>query len=317
MRQYAAKRIALFLPTVVLITIIVFVVMRLVPGDPAIAFLEGDSGGEYSQEDLDKLRAEFGTDRNLAVQYFDWVGGLLQGNFGNSFWFKAPVMSELKKRIPVTIELAVLSVFLAVIVAVPFGILSALRPDSWVDYAARTFTLIGIGVPNFMVAVLLVLVLVRFGGLAPLGYVDPWDDLTTNLHQMIFPVLALAFYEMAFIARVTRSSMMEILREDYMRTARSKGLAEQVVVFRHGLKNAILPILTISGWQFGRLFGGTVVIETIFLLPGMGRILIEAVFHRDYPLIQAEIVIIGVIIVTVNLLVDLAYGLLDPRIRYA
>ena len=281
MRQYAAKRIALFLPTVLLITIIVFVVMRLVPGDPAIAFLEGDSGGEYTQEDLAALRAEFGTDRNLFIQYFEWVGGLFKGEFGNSFWFKAPVMDELKDRIPVTIQLAVMSIVMAVLVAVPFGIVSAIKPDTWIDYAARTFTLIGIGVPNFMVAVLLILLLVRVGGLAPLGYVDPWEDPLTNLHQMIFPALALAFYEMAFIARVTRSSMMEILREDYMRTARSKGLTEQVVVFRHGLKNAILPILTISGWQFGRLFGGTVVIETIFLIPGMGRILIEAVFQFD------------------------------------
>jgi peptide/nickel transport system permease protein len=176
---------------------------------------------------------------------------------------------------------------------------------------------VGIGIPNFMVAVLIILFLVRVGGLAPLGYEKPWDEPLTNLHQMVFPALALAFYEMAFIARVTRSAMMEILREDYMRTARSKGLAEQVVVFRHGLKNAVLPILTISGWQFGRLFGGTVVIETIFLIPVMGRILIEGVFHRDYPLIQAEIVIIGVVIVAVNLAVDLLYGLLDPRIRYA
>jgi peptide/nickel transport system permease protein len=156
-----------------------------------------------------------------------------------------------------------------------------------------------------------------FNWLPSLGYVDLWDNPAQNLSQMIFPALALALYEMAFIARVTRSSMMEIIREDYMRTARSKGLTERVVLFRHGLKNAVLPILTISGWQFGRLFGGTVVIETIFLVPGMGRILIEAVQHRDFPLIQAAIVIIGIAIVTINLLVDLLYGWLDPRIRYA
>ena len=182
---------------------------------------------------------------------------------------------------------------------------------------ARSFTLVGIAIPNFLVAVLLVLLLVRVGGLAPLGYVTFQEDPLTNMHQMIFPALALAFYEMAFIARVTRSSMMEILREDYMRTARSKGLAETVVVFRHGLKNAVLPILTISGWQFGRLFGGTVVIEYIFLLPGMGTILIDSISFRDYPTIQAEIVIIGAVIVTINLMVDLLYGLLDPRIRYS
>ena len=317
MRQYIAKRVALFIPTVLLITIIVFVVMRLVPGDPAIAILESGGGGNYTQEDLDRLRQELGTDRSIFIQYFDWIGGIFQGDFGDSLKSHAPVMSELKNRIAVTIELAIIATVLAVVVSVPLGITSALKPDTWIDFAARTFTLVGIAVPNFLVAVLLVILLVKVGGLAPVGYVTFQEDPLQNLHQMIFPALALAFYEMAFIARVTRSSMMEILREDYMRTARSKGLAETVVVFRHGLKNAILPILTISGWQFGRLFGGTVVIEVIFLLPGMGTYLINSVFFRDYPVIQAEIVIIGVVIVSINLLVDLFYGLLDPRIRYS
>ena len=316
MQQYAVKRIALFIPTILLITVIVFVVMRIVPGDPALAILsEGEA--QFTQAELDKLRQELGTDQHIALQYFKWIGNVLTGDFGNSFWFKAPVMDELKDRIPVTIELAVLSIVLAVLVAVPFGILSAINPDSLLDYGARTVTLVGIAISNFLVAVLLIILLVRVGGLAPLGYEKPWDDPLTNLHQMIFPAVALAFYEMAFIARVARSSMLEVLREDYMRTARAKGLAEWVVLTRHGLKNAILPILTISGWQFGRLFGGTVVIETIFLIPGMGRILIEAIEHRDFMMIQAEIVIIGAAIVSINLLVDLLYGWLDPRIRYA
>lgn len=316
MQQYAVKRIALFIPTILLITVIVFVVMRIVPGDPALAILsEGEA--QFTQAELDKLRQELGTDQHIAVQYFKWIGNALTGDFGNSFWFKAPVMDELKDRIPVTIELAVLSIVLAVFIAVPFGILSAINPDSLLDYGARTVTLVGIAIPNFLVAVLLIILLVRVGGLAPLGYEKPWDDPLTNIHQMIFPAVALAFYEMAFIARVARSSMLEVLREDYMRTARAKGLAEWVVLTRHGLKNAILPILTISGWQFGRLFGGTVVIETIFLIPGMGRILIEAIEHRDFMMIQAEIVIIGAAIVSINLMVDLLYGWLDPRIRYA
>ena len=317
MRQYAAKRIALFIPTVLLVTIIVFVVMRVVPGDPAIAILEGTGGGVYTQEDLENLRRELGTNRPLVTQYFDWIGGVLRGDFGESLWFKSPVMIELKNRIPVTIELAVMAIIMAVLIAVPFGILSAVKPDGWLDYSARSFTLIGIAIPSFFAAILLILLLVKlFGWLPPLGYEKLWDDPLDNLQQMVFPALALAFYEMAFIARVTRSSMMEILREDYMRTARSKGLAEWAVLFRHGLKNAFLPILTISGWQFGRLFGGTVIIETIFLVPGIGRILIESIFHRDYTMIQAIIVIIGVAIVTINLLVDLLYGWLDPRIRY-
>lgn len=318
MGQYVIKRIGLFIPTVLLVTVIVFVVMRLIPGDPAVAILEEDGGGSYTQADLQRLRHELGTDRPLVIQYFDWMGGLIIGDFGESLWFKAPVMEELKERLPVTIELALFAIILAMVVAIPLGVLSAVKPDSWLDYSARIFTLVGIALPTFFTAVLIILFLVVFfGWLPPLGYETLWDDPMANLQQMFFPAMALAFYDMAFIARVTRSSMMEILREDYMRTARSKGLDESQVVTRHGLRNALLPILTISGWQFTRLFGGTVIIETIFLVPGMGRILIEGIFHRDYVMIQAIVVIVGVSIVAINLMIDLMYGLVDPRIRYA
>jgi peptide/nickel transport system permease protein len=318
MQQYTLKRLGLFIPTVLLVTIIVFVVMRLLPGDPAIAILEGSGGGVYNQQDLENLRQKLGTDRPIVTQYFSWMGGVVRGDFGDSLWFDAPVMSELKSRVPVSIELAIMAVLLSFLVAVPLGVLSAIKPDGWLDYAARGFTLVGIALPSFFAAILLILLLVKlFGWLPPLGYEKLWDAPLTNLKQLIFPALALAFYEMAFIARVTRSSMMEILREDYMRTARAKGLAERAVLLRHGLKNAFLPILTISGWQFGRLFGGTVIIETIFLVPGIGRILIESISHRDFTMIQAIIVIVGVAILAINLLVDLLYGWLDPRIRYS
>ena len=318
MRQYAARRIGLFLPTVLLVTIIVFVVMRLIPGDPALSMLEEEGGGSYTQADLERKRAELGTDRPLVVQYGDWLWGVVRGDFGDSFWFDAPVMVELKERIPITIELALFAIILSMLVAVPLGVLSAIRPDSGVDYLARFVSLVGIALPTFFTAILMMLFLVSlFGWLPPLGYVDLWEDPLTNLQQMIFPALALAFYDMAFIARVTRSSMLEILREDYMRTARSKGLAERVVLARHGIKNAFLPVLTMSGWVFARLLGGTIIIETIFLVPGMGRILIEGIQHRDYIMIQAIIVMVGLFILTVNLLIDLLYGWLDPRIRYA
>ena len=317
MRRYAIKRVALFVPTVLLLTIIVFVLMSVIPGDPALAILS-DGEGSYTQEDLDKLRHKFGTDRPIAVQYLDWVGSALQGDFGDSWWFGAPVMTELKTRLPRTLELAVLAILLAVGLSVPLGILSAIKPDGWLDHGARVFSIVGVSIPNFLFAVLIILFLVRvFGWLPPLGYSEIWNDPATNLKQMAFPALALALYDMAFIARVTRSSMMEILREDYMRTARAKGLSEKVVVMSHGLKNAALPILTMTGWQFGRLFEGAVIIETIFLIPGMGRILIEAVFQFDFPMIQAVIVIIGTGILVINLGVDLLYGWLDPRIRYA
>ncbi len=317
MGRYTVKRISLFIPTVLLMTILVFVVMRIIPGDPAISILEGDGGGSYTIEDLERVRAELGTDRNLFIQYVDWIGGIMQGDFGDSFWFKSPVMTELGDRIPRTLELAVMAIVIAVLFSVPLGIMSAIKPDSWLDLGARTFTIIGIAIPNFLVAVLMILFLLAvFDWLPPLGYVELWEDPLKNLQQMIFPAIALAIYDMAFIARVTRSAMMEVLREDYMRTARSKGLSERVVLVRHGLKNAILPILTISGWQFARLFEGAVIIESIFLIPGVGRILIEAIFHRDFPMIQAVIVVIGAGVLLINLIVDLLYGWLDPRIRY-
>ena len=317
MRQYTLKRIGLFIPTILLMTILVFFVMRVVPGDPAIALLEGDGGGSYTQQDLENLRAELGTDRNIAAQYVSWLGGIIKGDFGDSYCFKASVMTELGNRMPRTLELAVLAITLSVFFSVPLGIVSAIKPDSWLDLGARTFTIIGIAIPNFLMAILMILLLLAvFNWLPPLGYVELWENPLRNLQQMIFPAIALAIYDMAFIGRVTRSSMMEVLREDYMRTARAKGLAERVVLVRHGLKNAFLPILTISGWQFARLFEGAVIIETIFLIPGVGRILIEAIFHRDFPMIQAVIVVIGTGVLLINLVVDLLYGWLDPRIRY-
>lgn len=317
MRQYAIKRIGLFIPTVLLVTIIVFVVMRLIPGDPALAILSADDA-VYTQEELAQLRAELGTDRPIPIQYFEWISGFLRGDFGTSYWWGGPVMERLGERIPVTIELAILGILLAVVCAVPLGVISAIRPDSPLDYASRIFTLVGISIPTFFSGILLTLLLIRaFGWLPPLGYEDIWEDPWTNIKQLVLPALALGFYDMAFIARVTRSSMMEILREDYMRTARAKGLRELIVLSRHGLKNAVLPVLTISGWQFGRLFGGTVIIEKIFLIPGVGQLLIDAIYQRDFPTIQAVIVIVALSIVVVNLLVDLLYGWLDPRIRYA
>ena len=318
MRQYAVKRIALIIPTVLLVTIIVFTVMRLLPGDPALVILsEGDAS--FTQEELEDLRRQLGTDRPIVVQYVDWIGGLVQGDLGTSIWRSGqPVTKLVGDRVFRTLELAVLAILIAVVFAVPLGVISAIKPDSVIDYFSRVVALVGISIPTFFAGLLVVLVLSRgFGWLPPLGYEDLWDNPWKNLQQMFLPALALGFYDMAFIARVTRSSMMEIIREDYMRTARAKGLGERIVLVRHGLKNAVLPILTISGWQFGRLFGGTVIIESIFKVPGIGTLLIETVFQRDFPTIQAIIIVIAVSIVIINLLVDLLYGLLDPRIRYA
>lgn len=318
MQQYIIKRVLLLIPTILLVTIIVFALIRVIPGDPALLVLVGPSGeGTFTEEQLQEMQRRLGTDRPVHEQYGVWMWGLLRGDLGNSIFYERPVTDQLGEAVPVTLELAVLGMLLSFIVAVPLGVVAALKQDTFVDHIAGLISFTGIGVPTFVVGVLIIYLLVTlFGWLPPLGYADLWSDPGKNLQQMIFPALALAFYNLAFTARVTRSSMLEVLREDYIRTARSKGLSERVVIFLHGLKNACLPVITVSGWQLARLMGGTVIIESIFLVPGMGRLLVESIFQRDYPLIQVEVLVIAAMILFVNLVVDIGYGLLDPRIRY-
>ena len=318
MQQYIIKRVLLLIPTILLVTIIVFALIRVIPGDPALLVLVGPTGeGTFTEEQLQEMQRRLGTDRPVYEQYGMWMWGVLQGDLGDSIFYERPVVDQLGEAVPVTLELAVLGMLLSFIVAVPLGVVAALKQDTLVDHIAGLISFTGIGVPTFVVGVLIIYLLVTlFGWLPPLGYADLWVDPAKNLQQMIFPAVALAFYNLAFTARVTRSSMLEVLREDYIRTARSKGLAERVVIFLHGLKNACLPVITVSGWQLARLMGGTVIIESIFLVPGMGRLLVESIFQRDYPLIQVEVLVIAAMILFVNLVVDIGYGLLDPRIRY-
>lgn len=318
MQQYIIKRVLLLIPTILLVTIIVFALIRVIPGDPALLVLVGPTGeGTFTEEQLKEMQRRLGTDRPVYEQYGMWMWGVLRGDLGDSIFYERPVVDQLGEAVPVTLELAVLGMLLSFIVAVPLGVVAALKQDTFVDHIAGLISFTGIGVPTFVVGVLIIYLLVTlFGWLPPLGYADLWVDPAKNLQQMIFPAAALAFYNLAFTARVTRSSMLEVLREDYIRTARSKGLAERVVIFLHGLKNACLPVITVSGWQLARLMGGTVIIESIFLVPGMGRLLVESIFQRDYPLIQVEVLVIAAMILFVNLVVDIGYGLLDPRIRY-
>ena len=318
MNTYVLKRFMLFVPTLLLVTLMVFALMRLVPGDPAELLLMGFEGdGQYSQQQLDELRAKLGTDRSLAVQYLSWIWGMLRGDFGVSMYFDTPISEDLGAKLPITLELAVLALLLAFVVAMPLGVLSAVRQDTIADYASRIIAIAGVAMPTFWIGILVVYFLVTwFDWLPPLGYANLWEDPWRNLQQMVFPAIALGFYNMALIARVTRSSMLEVFREDYIRTARSKGLRERAVIIQHALKNAFLPILTISGWQVGRLIAGTVVIETIFLVPGMGRLLVDSILHRDYTMIQSIVMVIAFMVLALNLVVDLLYAWLDPRIRY-
>ena len=308
----------MFIPTMILISIVVFVIMRLIPGDPAIQLLSGDLGdASFTQEQLDALRAKLGTDRHIAVQYVDWLWSMLHLDFGKSFLQNTPISDDLKDKFPITLELAILALILAMVIAVPLGVYSAVNQDRPGDYIARMITIAGVAIPNFWTAILLIFFLVLvFDWLPPLGYVNLWEDPLKNLQQLIFPAIALGFFNMAFLARLTRSAMLEVLREDYIRTARAKGLAERWVIVRHGLRNALLPVITVSGWQFGFLISGSVIIENIFLVPGMGKLLLDSIFQRDYAITQAAVIVITFVVVGLNLLTDLFYGWLDPRIRY-
>ena len=318
MQLYLIKRLMLFIPTIMLVFTLLFVNLRVVPGDPAVAMLMGGTTEvNFTQEDVDRLKAKLGTDRPLVVQYGTWLWGLTSLDFGNSFFYDQPIWDDLKDRVPITFELTMMALLMVGIIAVPLGILSAVKQDSLPDYIGRVITIGGLAVPNFWIGILLVFFLANvFDWLPPLGYTQIWDDPLTNLQQLVFPALALAMTHMAFVARVTRSAALEVVREDYIRTARSKGLSERVVVWRHLLKNALLPVGTVAGYEFGRLMGGTVLIETIFNVPGMGQLLIGGINHRDFPMVQGIVVVITIIVLIVNLVVDMLYGLLNPRIRY-
>ena len=318
MKQYILRRVLLFIPTMLLVTLLVFMFMRILPGDPALLILAGPTGeGVYTPDDLANLRHKLGTDRPPHVQYANWIWDMLRGDMGTSYVYNSPIIDDLKLRLPVTLELTALGIFVSFMIAVPLGVISAIKQDTMLDYVARVVSIIGVAIPNFVVALLTVYILVNyFNWFPPLDYVQLWVEPGKNISQLIFPALALSIFIMAFIARVTRSAMLEVLREDYIRTARSKGLAERRVIFLHALQNSFLPIITVTGWGFGVFIGGTVIIEAIFVVPGMGTLMVNSIRLRDYPVIQTEVLVIAGLVLLVNLVVDLIYGFLDPRIRF-
>lgn len=313
MQYYVIRRLLLLIPVVVVVTLVIFFVMRIVPGD--ITTLIMQEGG--SAEQAARLRRELGLDQPLHSQYLQWLWGVLRLDLGTSLWTSRPIVEELALRIPVSVELALLSTLLALGLAIPLGVVSAVKQDTWVDYALRLFSIGGLSMPNFWIGLLLILFLalvVRW--LPEYGYRSLWEDPWTNLQQFIWPSLAMGYRYAAVLMRMTRSQMLETLRQDFVRTARAKGLLESVVLYRHTLKNAILPVLTLAGIQFATILGGLVIIESLFALPGVGRAVVQAVSTRDYPMIQAVILLIVTVFMLVNLLVDLLYAWLDPRIRY-
>ena len=320
MRRYVLRRLLLFVPTLFGASLLVFVLLRLVPGDIAeiLVYQTGSESSTVQKKQIQQIRAELGLDRPVLVQYAHWMWDALRGDFGQSYSQRRPVSAILAERFPRSMELAALTLFLAVIWAVPLGVVSAVRQNSWVDYLARILSLSGLSLPLFVTGALILWLLVRFfRWIPPLEFVPFTENPLENLKQLIWPALCQAYYISAPITRLTRSQMLEVIRHDYVRTARAKGLAERAVVYRHALKNALLPVVTFIGWWGGRLLGGLVIMEIIFVVPGMGTSLVQAVSQRDYPTVQAFIFVMAVVFLLVNLAVDLLYAWLDPRIRYA
>ena len=317
MRDYLIRRILLIIPTLFGALTLIFFIMNILPGDVALMIL-GEETGQGSPEDLARLRAQLGLDRPLYVQYLSWLWGVLQLDFGTSLWTGVPVFEEIWVRLPITLTLIVFSVVLTVILAIPIGIVAALKQDSWIDYGLRVFTISGLSIPSFWFGLMVVLfLLLVFNWFPPLNYAVIYTDPWVSLQQLFMPALVLGYRQAAVSARMMRSSMLEVLREDFVRTARSKGLRERIVVYIHALKNASLPVVTIFGVEAVLLFSGAVIIEKIFNVPGVGTLIVDAMGHRDVPLVQGVVLLIVVFVLVVNLLVDVIYAWLDPRIRYS
>ncbi len=314
MHKYVLNRLALAVPTLLGISLIVFGLVRFLPGDAVTMLLQDFSYGK----DADDLRHKLGLDRPMHVQYLEWLGGVVRGDFGNSLRSNTPIGEELLRRLPVTIQLGVMGLVFGIIVAIPIGVFAAVRQDTLLDYLFRSSAIAMLAIPGFWLGTLVVtLPSVWWRWTPPLRYTPLFDDPGRNLQQMVIPAIILGLALAGSLMRLTRAQMLEVLRNDYIRTAWAKGLSERVVIFGHALKNGIIPVVTLLGLQVAIVISGTVVLESIFSLPGMGRYLLEAIQYRDYPVIQAINLIFAAFILSANLFVDLVYGWLDPRVRYS
>ncbi len=317
MGRYLVRRIILMAPTIIIVTFLVFLLLFLSPGDPILLLVPIEEVGQLTDEEMDQLRSELGLDRPIYVQYADWLLDVLRGDLGRSIHQRRPVLDLLAARFPVTMELALLSVLLASVVAIPIGIYTAVRPGGLGDLVGNVIALLGVSAPNFWVALLLiVLFAVQLRWLPAGGFVRITDDPIAHVERMILPVVTLGSALMAVTMRLTRSSMLEVLNEDYVRTAHSKGLSRGRVVYVHALKNALIPVVTTVGLQIGRILGGSVAIELIFSFPGMGKLMLDSIFARDFPVAQGAVLLITISFMLINLFVDFTYALIDPRIRF-
>jgi peptide/nickel transport system permease protein len=318
MLRFIFHRFLLTIPTLLGVAVLVFFLLRLMPGDPVATMLLGDAGGaNISKEVIDAERARLGLEQPLWVQFFKWFGGVLQGDFGYSMWTGKSVAYEIGIRLELSLQVAVMATILAVLLALPLGTLSAIFKDTWIDQAIRVFSIAGLAVPSFWLGMIIILLLLTwFSWIPPLTFTSFVDDPWENLSQLIWPALAVGYRYSAVSTRMMRSSILEVLQEDYIRTARAKGVVERLVVARHAMRNALLPVVTVIGLEFAFLIGGLVVTEQVFNLNGIGRLFVQAVARSDFTMIQALVLLVSVFFVLVNFVMDLMYAFLDPRIRY-
>jgi len=316
-REYALRRIILMIPTLLVVSMIIFTIMRMIPGDAATILAISGEDVEANQELYLELRHSLGLDKPLPLQYADWLWQLLQGDLGVSYWSNRPVLKQIMDRLPVTLELALGSIILGVTMAIPWGVGAAVWKDKMGDYVPRILAVLLVSMPNFWIGTMLVVFpAILFKYSPPLGYISPTENLVGNFQQFAFAWFALGSRLIGTTLRMTRSSMLEVLSQDYIRTAWSKGLKARSVFFQHALKNAMIPVITIVGGQMAFLLGGSIIVEAVFGLPGLGNLTIESIRQRDYPQIQANVLFIATIVLAANLLVDLSYAFFDPRIKY-
>jgi len=318
MSTYIIRRLLTAIVILLFISLIVFFAMRLLPGDPLIIFMgRMAEAGALSEAQMQALRVEYGLDKPLMIQYFNWLGDVLRGDLGTSLYYHENVGALMLRRFPITLHLGILAFGLEIVLGITMGVLAAVRRGTWIDTVATTLANIGVTIPQFWLGVMLIYLFgLTLGWLPIAGYTSPAEDFWLSAKKVIMPVFCLAITGMAFTARQTRSSMLEVVRQDYIRTAWAKGLGERFIIIRHALKNSLIPVITMLGLGLGMIFGGSVLIETVFAIPGIGRLMVSSIFAQDYVVIQSGTLVISGIIIMVNLLVDISYGWLDPRIRY-
>jgi peptide/nickel transport system permease protein len=302
----------------IMVTLVIFFAMRLLPGDPLVIYIgQSQQFSSLSEEGLEKLRHQFGLDRPIMIQYANWVFGVVRGNFGKSIFYNQPVGRLLWERYPVTIHLGLIAFILSTILGILAGLFAAIRRGKWADRVVTPLTYIGITVPIFWLGILMIYIFgLKLKWLPIIGYTSPLDDFWLSTKQVIMPVICISVGALAATARQMRSSMLEVIRQDYIRTAWSKGLRERLIVVRHALKNSLIPVITVLGLHLGWIFGGSVIIETVFSIPGIGYLMVTSIFAQDYAVVQSCTLIFALMVICANLIVDISYGWLDPRIKY-